>query len=208
MPISPVYGWSATKSQSMSTPRPGPVGSAMALSTGSGGFVTSAVWIGLYVASYSMIGAFDDAATTCRLAAMVSASENVWGIACRWKAPARSKIRLASQMPPHARGVRLHHVDRARLEVRQEVPARVHVLAGRDADVELLGQERVAGDVVDRQRLLEEEDVELLQHAADLQREVARVALVRVDQDVDAGADVLADRAQRGDVVVDVEARP
>ena len=31
---------------------------------------------------------------------MVSASENVWGIAWRLKAPARSKIRLASRMPP------------------------------------------------------------------------------------------------------------
>ena len=89
-----------------------------------------------------------------------------------------------------ARGVGLHDVDRARLEERQEVPARVHVLAGRDADVELLGQERVPVDVVDRQRLLEEEDVELLELAADLQREVARVALVGVDQDVDVGADV------------------
>ena len=46
--------------------------------------MTSAVWIGLYVASYSMIGAFDDAATTCRFAAIVSASENVCGMACRW----------------------------------------------------------------------------------------------------------------------------
>ena len=61
-------------------------------------------------------------------------------------------------------------------------------------------------DVVDRERLLEEQDAELLELAADLQREVARVALVRVDEHVDVVADLVADRAQRRDVVLDVEA--
>ena len=37
MPIWPVYGLAATKSQSISTPRPGPVGRAMALSTAAAG---------------------------------------------------------------------------------------------------------------------------------------------------------------------------
>ena len=95
-----------------------------------------------------------------------------------------------------ARDVGLDEVDVAALDQLAEAPERRVLLAGRDADVDRVGELGVGLVLVGQERLLEPEDAELLERARDADRRLRVVAVAEagVDQDRHAVAGAGLDR--------------